>query len=405
MKSKTSKSNYKRLVFAFTCLAGLASQPIFAQSSGKPNDHTSAGSVTKPLQASSPAIKTVLLGYYPANYLMASPTASLRVQNQFMGMGDKLCVWIEGEYTLRPIAIGQAQGDKLQAQGDKLQTQSDNVSAPLNNQSDASLQGSKQSQTGITRALGFTAILTNDSTFNTTITAIEMQYYPAQKATALFIPIPTNAILFNAYKVKLVYNEKNIATINKLYLVPNYTLPEIVNNINQLKINNIDKLTGGQAPFQYYWMEYSNGHGKMISSGSVDELSKLPTIKTEDKDATYSLMIKDANYLVSNQYISTKASKSTIKNNLGIQVNIYPNPTTSELYVNFVKVLNFDKAINNELTYTITDLLGKELLKGTLNTTDLKTIAVQTLAQGTYILNITNSKDSGLLYQNKFVKL
>jgi hypothetical protein len=304
-------------------------------------------------------------------------------------MGDKLCVWVEGEYTLR-----QAQGDKPQTRNDNVSTSSTtDVSASINNRSEAK---------------GFTAIITNDSTFNTTITAIEMQYYPAQKATALFIPMPTNAILFNAYKIKLMFNEKNIANINKLYLVPNFVMPKLVNIANEIRMDNMNELIGGQAPFQFYWMEYQNGNSKMISSGSVDELSKLPTIKTEDKDATYSLMIKDANYLVSNQYISTKASKNSTKNTLGLQVSLYPNPTTTELYVQFDPSLRGTKQSQNEsqqLFYTITDLQGKELLKGTLNTANLKTIAVQALAQGTYMLNITNSKDSSLLYQNKFVKL
>jgi hypothetical protein len=377
-----TKSKYKpmRLVFALSCLVGLTTQPIYAQK------HSINTSKTQEKQ-------TVLLGYYPANYLMASTNASLRIQNQFMGSGDKLCVWVEGEY-----ALGQAQGDNLLPQ--------------TNNVSRSTTANASTSLSDRLEAKGFSAILTNDSTFNSTITAIEMQYYPAQKATALFIPMPTNAILYNAYKVKLMYNEKNIANINKLYLVPNFVIPELVSTTNEIKIDNANKLAGGQAPFQYYWMEYSNGHGKMISSGSVDELSKLPTIKTEDKDATYSLMIKDANYLVSNQFISTKASANSLKNSLGIQVNIYPNPTTSELYVQFDKLVSTSlndrqkpDASSQQLFYTITDLLGKELLKGTLNTADLKTIAVQTLAQGTYMLNITNSKDSSLLYQNKFVKL
>lgn len=392
MKHKIKKSKYKpmRLVFAFSCLLGLAALPSYAQRFDKLNNHSQN--------------KSILLGYYPANYLMASTTASLRIQNQFMGMGDKLCVWVEGEYALR------------QAQDDKSQNQNDNVSSSSTTEiSDPSLRGTKQSLTSKTKAIGFTANLTNDSTFNTTITAIEMQYYPAQKATALFIPIPINAILYNAYKIKLMYNEKNIANINKLYLVPNFVMPELVSTTNEIKIDNISKLAGGQAPFQYYWMEYSNGRGKMISSGSVDELSKLPSIKTEDKDATYSLMIKDANYLVSNQYISTKASNLLsvgILTNRNIQVKIYPNPTTSEIYVQFDKLVSTSlndrqkpDASSQQLVYTITDLLGKELLKGSLNTADLKTIAVQALAQGTYMLNITNSKDSSLLYQNKFVKL
>lgn len=329
---------------------------------------------------------SVVLGYYPANYQQASTTASLTVHNQFIGLGNNLCVWLNGNFT------------------SETSNQLSKVGVPTNlNTNEFLLQ--------TTIAPQFTATITNDSTFTQNITTIYMQYYPVQKATALYIPMPEDGILYNAYQVHIIHNNKPIATIKKLYLVPNYTLPELVSSTNEIKINNANKLTGGQAPFQYYWIEYSNGKGKMVSSGSVDELSKLPTIKTEDKDATYSLMIKDANYLVSNQYISTKVSNLPsvgILTNRNIKVNIYPNPTTTELYVQFNPSLQGTKQSLNEsqqLVYSITDLLGKELLKGSLNTDELKTIAVQALAQGTYMLSITNSKDSSLLYQNKFVKL
>ncbi len=337
---------------------------------------------------------SVLLGYYPANYQQASTTASLTVHNQFIGLGNNLCVWLNGDFNGETSLRGtkQSPADSVS---------SDSYRNPLNDQ--------KLLITTI--APQFTATITNDSTFTKNISTIYMQYYPIQKATALYIPMPEDGVLYNAYQVHINHNNKPIATVKKLYLVPNYTLPELVSSTNEIKINNANKLTGGQAPFQYYWMEYSNGKGKMVSSGSIDALSKLPTISTEDKDATYSLMIKDANYLVSNQYISTKASNLPsvgILTNRNIKVNIYPNPTTTELYIQFDPSLRGTKQSLNEsqqLVYSITDLQGKELLKGTLNTADLKTIAVQALAQGTYMLSISSSKDSSLLYQNKFVKL
>lgn len=396
MKNNTYFRNYKQksLVFAMAVLLGFISLSSMAQSNKNIGNNTN----------SSPLV----LGYYPANYQQASLTASLTVQNQFMGMGNTLCVWLKGDFTLR-----QAQGDKTQTQG-----------------GEASLRGTKQSQSEsistdrnqspiidqttpfTTIAPQFTATVTNDSTFTKNITTIYIQYYPVQKATALYIAMPEDGILYNAYQVHIKYDNKTIATIKKLYLVPNYTLPELVSSTNEIKINNANKLIGGQAPFQYYWMEYSQGGAKMVSNGRVDELSKLPTITTEDKDATYSLTIKDANYLVSNQYISTKASKNASKNTLGMQVSLYPNPTTSELYVQFNQLVSTTindrqkpEASSKMLVYSITDLQGKELLKGTLNTADLKTIAVQSLAQGTYMLNISNGKNQENVYHNKFVKL
>lgn len=304
-------NNYKQLCFVLVwCfLTGFTSLNCMAQT------NKSIGKTTNK--------SSMVLGYYPANYQQASTTASLTVHNQFIGLGNNLCVWLNGNFT------------------SETRNQLSKVDAPTNlNTNEFLLQ--------TTIAPQFTATITNDSTFTQNITTVYIQYYPVQKATALYIPMPEDGILYNAYQVLINHNNKTIATIKKLYLVPNYVLPELVSSPNEIKINNINKLIGGQGPFQYYWMEYSNGKGKMVSSGSVDELSKLPTIKTEDKDATYSLMIKDANYLVSNQYISTKASNLPsvgILTNRNINVNIYPNPTTTELYVQFDKP--FSTSIND----------------------------------------------------------
>ncbi len=382
MKKLTFKNYYKHqsLVMAMASLTGLSSLTGFAQ---KPNQ----------LNTQKPA--SVLMGYYPANYQMAGTTTDgkqsvLQVKNQFMGLGNTLCVWVSGNY---------------QGQLNKAETTGTN---PI---------GEAQAE-GKVPALGFTATLTNDSNFTQTISQITMQYYAAQKATALYIPMPNEAILYNAYQLHIAQNGKKLTTINKLYLVPSFDTPKLAATNGKINISNITELKGGQAPFQYYWMEYSQGGAKIVSNGRVDELSKLPTIATEDKDATYSLTIKDANYLVSNQYISTKASKNASKNTLGMQVSLYPNPTTSELYIQFDSSLRGTKQSltgdtkngqlstdNYQLTYSITDLQGKELLKGNLNTADLKTISVQSLAQGTYMLTISNGKNQENMYQNKFVKL
>ena len=330
---KKLKTDFKckllSLVFALACLASVP--PTFAQKQSQLNKQSN------------------LLGFYPANYQM--PGINQNIQNQFMGLGDKLCIWLKGAYE---------------------------------------------------NAEKFTAILTNDSTFTISISNIEMQYYPVQKSTAIFIQMPAEAILYNAYKLEIKYDEALIASISKLYLVPGIILPELTATNDQICISNRKKFNGGQMPYQYYWMEYTASGGKMLKSGYVDELNQIPDIKTGGAEATYSLMIKDANNLVLNQYISSLSKPKQLSNlvSTGQLVDIYPNPVTAELYVQLRNSTMADREIN----YSVSDMQGKEILQGKVSTTELNTIKVQAIPQGAYMLSLSKNANSSLLSQSKFIK-
>ncbi len=90
-------------------------------------------------------------------------------------------------------------------------------------------------------------------------------------------------------------------------------------------------------------------------------------------------------------------AETTGLNNLDkhTNINVYPNPTTSNLYI------NLGKAINN-LQATITDAFGKELMQVKLkgNTTQ-QTIQVSSLASGVYFIHFTGENINQM---KKFVK-
>jgi hypothetical protein len=71
-------------------------------------------------------------------------------------------------------------------------------------------------------------------------------------------------------------------------------------------------------------------------------------------------------------------------------LNLYPNPTSSVLNI------KADATISNQ-PYTITDALGKIVLKGKLNEGET-TINVEHLSKGIYYIKLANNK------ANKFIK-
>ena len=73
------------------------------------------------------------------------------------------------------------------------------------------------------------------------------------------------------------------------------------------------------------------------------------------------------------------------------QVNVFPNPTSD--------FISIETALKGTMNYTIADITGQEVLRGTLNA---NTIDVQSLTTGTYILMITH--ESGV-YVDKLLKL
>lgn len=74
-----------------------------------------------------------------------------------------------------------------------------------------------------------------------------------------------------------------------------------------------------------------------------------------------------------------------------IQVDIYPNPTTS--------VLNI-KGVDNSFNYAIINVLGEEVMSGDLASNSLN---LEGLNNGVYFLNIINNTD-GIVSSRRFIK-
>lgn len=78
-----------------------------------------------------------------------------------------------------------------------------------------------------------------------------------------------------------------------------------------------------------------------------------------------------------------------------VDFNVFPNPTRNTLNVFSAKVLN-------DASYTITDMLGRELLRGRLSK-QLTTIDVHRLHSGVYIINILSGM-MGVSQHKKFIR-
>jgi hypothetical protein len=90
-------------------------------------------------------------------------------------------------------------------------------------------------------------------------------------------------------------------------------------------------------------------------------------------------------------YRFEKSSVGVIENTNYTNIEIYPNPTTSHL-----KIKNI---VTKSLSYIITDINGKAVLKGKLNTSN--TIQVKNLPKGKYQLLL---KKNNTTYSSSFIK-
>ncbi|MFN0274871.1 MAG: T9SS type A sorting domain-containing protein, partial [Chitinophagales bacterium] len=80
-----------------------------------------------------------------------------------------------------------------------------------------------------------------------------------------------------------------------------------------------------------------------------------------------------------------------------VAVNMYPNPAQENLF------LQLQNTVADKLRYTITDLQGREVLHGKLQSNNT-TILVREIPGGMYIINVLNEADQRIAVQ-KFVKL
>jgi len=219
---KKSPSKYLILgitnVFLFTCSLQAQKQDAKAVQRKNAMEQERAGKASLGSKQDS---KSLLIGYYPANFQLAG--SAIHVQNQFVGLGDKLCVWMHGNYKSEELA----------------------------------------------------AVLINDSVTTFDIKNIVAQYHPIKNTSSLFINIPEDAILYKSYKLKIMYEGKELSEIQKLYVVPAISIPQFTSINGEIVLSN---LSGGQAPYQYTWFKQTEQGAKILKSGQVSELKDIPSI-------------------------------------------------------------------------------------------------------------------------------
>ncbi len=127
-------------------------------------------------------------------------------------------------------------------------------------------------------------------------------------------------------------------------------------------------------------------------NGTIDRIAFSATASPDNGFQTivgmpYSQSIEDANgsLTVSAQYSTNNDIVTGVKNEEKLSLNVFPNPVKNELNIQVVK------PFNGQLFLQLTDALGKIVMNK--NTNENNTVLdVQFLAQGNYILNITEPK-------------
>lgn len=120
---------------------------------------------------------------------------------------------------------------------------------------------------------------------------------------------------------------------------------------------------------------YFNSTGKWFSSFIPGTLMMRPHVGKDFTDTA----------LVSVKEIVTAKNQS---------VKVYPNPATSHLRVDLEAKDSYD--------YTVTDIAGKQILKGSLAAYNHLPIDISSLANGLYFINLHNPKQG--IYKAKFIK-
>lgn len=147
-----------------------------------------------------------------------------------------------------------------------------------------------------------------------------------------------------------------------------FTLTGTVSNATSGSSGGVDvTVTGGEAPFVYSW---SNGQSNVdlanVAAGSY-------TISVSDK------------YCTKQEAFTVSGTTSSIAEIDQIQSQVYPNPASETVFV------EFDKSLSGETTIQVIDLSGKEVSNmqrsGVLKSVE---VDVNALATGFYVLKISN---------------
>lgn len=150
------------------------------------------------------------------------------------------------------------------------------------------------------------------------------------------------------------------------------------NNVTNMALFNDDATS-------YVYFAYENTNG--LKAGYIDgTIANTSYTETTNPDAT----LTNLNALpAANTVYRFAVNPLAVKDQEKIEFSMFPNPT------NDVLNLTFPEAVNKP--YSVYDLMGREVLKGSLNNTTQAQINVGTLQKGSYILRIAGSTQ-------KFVK-
>ena len=150
------------------------------------------------------------------------------------------------------------------------------------------------------------------------------------------------------------------------------------NNVTNMALFNDDATS-----YVYFAYENTNGLKAGYIDGTIANTSYTETTNPNDTPTNLNALP------TANTVYRFALNPLAVKDQEKIEFSMFPNPT------NDVLNLTFPEAVNKP--YSVYDLMGREVLKGSLNNTTQAQINVGTLQKGSYILRIAGSTQ-------KFVK-
>jgi hypothetical protein len=220
------------------------------------------------------------------------------------------------------------------------------------------------------------------------------------QTTTLKNNIGTNAYYDLGFTTTTSYNNNNDAldAVKHFYIKGiSFSEPEFNNvdcsslNISSLTVTNptadtlsngsiVANVTGGSAPYSYSW------------NTTPAQSSQTATNVGE---GVYLVTVSDNAGCVTTA--SVTISLASVKNiNFSKLVQVYPNPTNSDLF------LNLSKELGNTVTVQITSVDGKVVYNANnLSTGVINKIEMSTLTNGLYFVKVTSGNQSGVIKVTK----
>ncbi len=157
------------------------------------------------------------------------------------------------------------------------------------------------------------------------------------------------------------------------------TLVNIINATNNMANGSVDvTVSGGVLPYTFAWTDLN---GNVV--GTMEDVDGLPA-------GTYQLFATDANGCVSSSAYTIQTTVATNDPGLDAQINIFPNPTSGELTVEFI-----DLPITT-MEVMIHDIVGQTVLQqSTVTVTGGKCqLDLGHMPEGVYLVRINIEGDS-----------